>query len=413
MNSLRLYALGLVAATGCIVANAQQLPNPTFEGEWIDCVPWNSSNTTTVQGQQPEGWCIANVVTPGMSLGNATIGSCVAGSNSEQAVRVANKSTVGQVIPGYFTLGTTWATAEVSGMTPKNTDGGVWGGIAWTYCPDAISFDYIRIQGSGSVQPATLSAYMWKGETSQEEVPANNTYKLFGSAPKATKVTMVNRDRNIPGKETTLGGDVTKSDDFALIASIEARIEATEGDAFASMTVPFEYFSDDTPEMLNVTCGAMDLYADRSNHKGDDALTVDNVRMVYYSRLASLSVNGEAMEGFDKDTYRYVTDIVYSKDIAVEPVAMGRSAVVDVAFDDETRTAIVSVSNVDADEDGESSHEYVVCFADETSAISSVVTDHDAPVRYFRINGVEVVDASAPGIYIERRGASARKIIVR
>lgn len=116
--------------------------------------------------------------------------------------------------------------------------------------------------------------------------------------------------------------------------------------------------------MINVVFSAMDYFADRSAHKSGDALTVDNVRMVYYSRLSSLSVNGEPVESFDSGNFSYAVDIPYSNEHAVEATVLGKSAAQEINFDDENHTATVKVSNVDADSDGEASHSYVIQFAE-------------------------------------------------
>lgn len=406
-------ALLFIMAAGLQVAEAQQLANPSFEGEWVDCVPWNSVNNTTKLGTQPEGWCISNVLVSGMSLGSNIVGESATGSVGDKAVRLYNVSAASQIVPGYMSLGTTWATAEVKTATPRNEDGGTWGGINWTYRPDAISFDYIHTNGSGSEQPATVSAYMWKGSTSQANVPANNAYNLIWW-PTATKVTMVNRDKNILGLTTAQGGAVTYSEDFALVAKLEAQI-TTNSSEYSTMTVPFDYKVDDAPEMLNVTFGSMDLYAaDRSVHKAGDALTVDNVRFIYNSRLSALSVNGVAVDGFDKDTFTYNLDVTYADALAIDYTVLGKTATAAVALDAAKKTATITVTNVDADEDGASSHAYVINFADSTNGIADVIAnDANVAPRYYKLNGVEVSNASAPGFYIVRRGNKAEKLYVK
>lgn len=362
MTFLKTTICALAIILGVSAANAQQLPNADFE-TWVDCIPWNSSNTTTVQGTTPEGWCVSNVVTPSMSAGNQTVAENVSGDNSTSAVKVLNKSTVGQVIPGYVTLGTTWATARVKLSTPSDADGGTWGGLEnFTYQPDAIAFDYIRTQGSGSTQPASVIAYIWKGETSQAEVPANNVWSISNPGA-ATTVTMINRDRNILDMATSLGGAVTKSADFELISTINHSITEANTE-WASIELPFKYASDATPQNINVIFSAGDYFADRSVHKANDALTVDNVRMVYFSRLSSLTVNGTAVSGFDSAVYSYTSELPYSTDIKVEGTVLGRTATHTVAFDDANHTATVTVSNVDADSDGATSHAYVISFAE-------------------------------------------------
>ncbi len=360
MTLKKTSACVFAALLGLSAANAQQLPNASFDDEWVTCNPWVAGNYVASQGTQPTSWYAANVMGYELNLfgkkswvGKTTVVTEAEGHNSAKAAKLENKTTVGNVIPGYLSLGTPWNTANTSG---KNSDGGVFGGVEFTSCPDAIEFDYLRVQGSGSTQPASVVAYLWKGTTTQTNVPSN-------VASSATKVTMTDRDRNILGIEYAYGDEPTYSDDFELIATINDKITEANED-WTTVTIPFEYKSDATPAMINVVFSAMDYFADRSAHKSGDALTVDNVRMVYYSRLSSLSVNGEPVESFDSGNFSYAVDIPYSNEHAVEATVLGKSAAQEINFDDENHTATVKVSNVDADSDGEASHSYVIQFAE-------------------------------------------------
>ncbi len=104
------YAL-LLLSVAALTANAQQI-NGDFDAAWEKCVPWDSKGNTMKKGVQPQGWPMANVVLAG------EVGEKVTRSAEDEpanyAVKVKNiyNSAVKQNIPGYFTLGTPWATAE-------------------------------------------------------------------------------------------------------------------------------------------------------------------------------------------------------------------------------------------------------------------------------------------------------------
>lgn len=125
------YAL-LLLSVAALTANAQQI-NGDFDSEWEKCVPWDSKGNTFSKGVQPQGWHMANVVLAG------TVGEKVTRSAEDEpanyAVKVNNiyNSIVKQNIPGYFTLGTPWATAETKGTSVRNSDGGTFGGMKFTY----------------------------------------------------------------------------------------------------------------------------------------------------------------------------------------------------------------------------------------------------------------------------------------
>lgn len=279
MNKWTLLALVATSFT----AQAQQLPNANFNGKWVDCIPFIGSNETgKVQGTQPEGWVISNV-NGYQGLGATIVGSQLT-ENENLAVALKNTPNpfmASQIVPAYMSLGTTWNTSKgMSAIT--NKDGGSFGGMKFTHRPDAIQFKYKRTAAEPSV-PATVVAYMWKGEWQQADVPV--TIALIGE-PK--KETMINRDRSILGMESAEGGAVTKSEDALCIAQIQEKLsEITE--EWKEMTIPFNYADKNAvPTHINVIFAAND-YFDASTVKKDNTLSIDDVTFVYYHALESLT----------------------------------------------------------------------------------------------------------------------------
>lgn len=246
-----------------------------FSGEWEACIPWDSKGNTKESGTQPKGWHISNVQT---ALGAVEVGSKADGKETgETAVKLENKEMAGQMIPGYLTLGTPWATAETKGTNVRNADGGTYGGIKFTDRPTGIAFDYKRDNSKGA-ENATVVAYLWNGTCTQAEVPGNTAVGVFGWGT-ATKVTMTNRDRNILDMETATGGKVTNNS--TLIASLEKSITDNNASEWKTMTVNFDYKTDDTPEYINVIFSANDYFGDRTKIVAGNSLTIANVRLVY------------------------------------------------------------------------------------------------------------------------------------
>lgn len=279
MNKWTLLALVATSFT----AQAQQLPNANFNGKWVDCIPFIGSNETgKVQGTQPEGWVISNV-NGYQGLGATIVGSQLT-ENENLAVALKNTPNpfmASQIVPAYMSLGTTWNTSK--GMIAiTNKDGGSFGGMKFTHRPDAIQFKYKRTAAEPSV-PATVVAYMWKGEWQQADVPV--TIALSGE-PK--KETMINRDRSILGMKSAEGGAVTKSEDALCIAQIQEKLsEITE--EWKEMTIPFNYADKNAvPTHINVIFAAND-YFDASTVKKDNTLSIDDVAFVYYHALESLT----------------------------------------------------------------------------------------------------------------------------
>lgn len=279
MNKWTLLALVATSFT----AQAQQLPNANFNGKWVDCIPFIGSNETgKVQGTQPEGWVISNV-NGYQGLGATIVGSQLT-ENENLAVALKNTPNpfmASQIVPAYMSLGTTWNTSKGM-LSITNKDGGSFGGMKFTHRPDAIQFKYKRTAAEPSV-PATVVAYMWKGEWQQADVPVS--IALSGE-PK--KETMINRDRSILGIESAEGGAVTKSEDALCIAQIQEKLsEITE--EWKEMTIPFNYADKNAvPTHINVIFAAND-YFDASTVKKDNTLSIDDVAFVYYHALESLT----------------------------------------------------------------------------------------------------------------------------
>lgn len=347
----------LFAATAvALTVGAQQLPNNGFEEAWVDCVPWTSTGNTTAEGTTPTSWKVSNTVGTKLGfsyLGKTSVAKKVAGYKSESAVNLFNKSVAGQVIPGYFGLGTPWATA--SSATGANKAGGEFGGIEFVYRPDAIQFMY---QSSGDQQP-TVVAYTWNGKFVQKDVSGN-----IVTNGKPTKVDMVDRDRNVIGMtDAPQGGEVTEKG--TLVALINSRLEESTTD-WTKGEFEFTYSAEAAPEKINVVFSAGDYFS--TTLKSNSTLTVDDVKLIYFSRLKSLKVNGVDVPEFAPNTYEYNVDAEMPVDasaIAAECMGNSGSAKAEVALDAANNKATVTVTNSNVggtDVDGEESHVYTLNF---------------------------------------------------
>ena len=228
---------------------AQQI-NGTFDDAWEAC------ETT---GQQPAGWKSANINEMGQvaELVRSTDGV------SGNGVLMTNEwvgmnfmgSSIGQNAPGYLSLGTPWNTAKISfgwGISITNKDGGSYGGIDFTYRPDAVRFSYKRSHASGNQsETASVIACLWKGQYSSDVAVGIST------SPQTS--TMIDREKDVMGMITD---GVTKSADAECIATINYSIEGDQAD-WKTLTIPFNYTSDATPEKINVIFSSADYFGDR------------------------------------------------------------------------------------------------------------------------------------------------------
>ena len=377
-NILRIGFVAL-AISFCGVAKAQQI-NGTFDDTWETCTPYSSGETKSV-GTQPQGWKAANVAGYNLVIwfGTTEIITQLTSSKSEThtgnyAVKLENKSVLSNIIPGYMSLGTTWNTANTKG---ENADGGTFGGKSFTYHPDAIRFYYKRTMASGNSQPGSVVAYLWKGTTTQADVPAN-------VASSATTVTMTNRDANVLNRTYSLGGNVTYSADFELIATIgkenesdseqgyraEVYLNDTPSD-WTEMTCEFDYHSESNPTMINVIFGAMENYAGKANNESGNTLSVDDVTLLYYHALSALSYEGATID-FSETTTSYDLSSYLYDESKLSYTKKGQGASLTKSYDVETGILTIRVQgeDYDASSNADAYTEYTIQFKPCSASMS-------------------------------------------
>lgn len=344
----KLYSLLLLATA--LTANAQQV-NGDFDSEWEKCYPWVAgSYITDARGLQPQGWRSSNV--NGMKSTGATIDQVVEvvpGYKGSKKAALIQNSFIDVVIttswsPGYLTLGTPWNTAV--GSAKKNQDGGTWGGMAFKYKPDAVTFHYKwdkTVEGK-----ASFIGYLWKGTYKQDNVPTDVALR----ANKVTKVTMEDRDRNILGIETSEG---TKpiAQEGTLIASYEDYIDKSATD-WTKKTIEFKYVSNETPAKINLIFASTDYFSTVVS-KGKNPLTIDEVTLVYYKHLSKLTINGTTPSSFvnneeTEDNTNLVTidasDVEYTEG-CVKAEAAGAGATFTTSYNPLTAVYTITVTSGD------------------------------------------------------------------
>lgn len=368
--------------------NLSQIPNQI----------WGSSPYARDMFLQPQGWCTSGVI--GISgLGLTAVAKCDTLAEGDYAITLTNNPNpfmASQIVPAYMSLGTTWATAKATiMMTVENADGGAFGGMSFSQLPDAISLVYKRAHGTANAEePASVIAYTWKGTFTQANVPGNTN---LGAT---TKVDMIDRDRNILGLETAEGGEVTKTDDAALVAKAEYYIK---GDAaeWTELTVPFEYSAEGVlPEKLNIIISANDYFGERAKIGGGNSLSVDDIRLVYYHALGSLAYEGHAL-AFDEAVTDYDLSTVIYDPAKLSFTKKGQGATIDTAFDPASNILTIRVSAANIAEDATAFTEYKIRFAGSVTGIHDATADK-ADKGTYSLDGRRVRDGKnlSKGIYI-------------
>ena len=359
----------------------------TFE-TWQNCNPWEKGQfVSSSYGREPINWCVSNVPN-NLAPKVAEQVDAVNGSG----VKLTNKNltlfSISQDIPAYITLGTAWATAETTWSSVRSADGGSFGGINFTYHPDAVRFNYKRDASQGT-ERATIVAYTWNGNWTQADVPSNTatgTWSTFGSA---TKVEMTDRERCILDNLSTssLGGDVTCNGN--LVAKTIDYITDNNSSTWGTKVVEFDYGSNKNVygivvEKLNIIISCNDYFADRSTIVANNTLTIDNVELLYYHGLESITYDGNTRSFATYEDVNTVSvdfsDVEYNFANPITYVRKGQGATVSVgAYDEEKAQITISVLAEDYDETLRPNQytNYVLQFkkADEPEAIVTNYTN--------------------------------------
>lgn len=251
-----------------------------------------------------------------------------------------------EIVPGYFTLGKTWSTSVYT----SDKDGGTFGGISFKYKPDALKFYYKR-SCSGSNVRSSVIAYLWNGQTTQANVPGNIT---TGLSP--TKTTMIDRDVNLLSKPFEKG-DKKFTNTSKIIAKIEAYTTETPSD-WTEWIIPFDYTKenvDEVPEKFNVIFAASDYFNSTNVTKGV-TLCIDDVSLVYYKHLKSLTIDGTTPSTFVGDDTQNNTNEVnidasdkYYTEGCISAKEAGAGAKVDETYNSSTHVCTLKVTAGDGE----------------------------------------------------------------
>lgn len=332
-----------------LTAGAQQLPNIGFSS-------WKSSSGSTEAfgtgimaspkkgemrqrpGVEPTDWNGSSINQKVLN----TIKSQELIFNEDKAVKMVNTYVgavgIGSVAPGFINLGTPWVYAST---TLSDCGGGVYGGVSFSHKPDAITGRYKRTDSTG--ENSHIIVYLWDGTFTSKVGKASNPDQSRN-----------NVDRAILGTVTTTANGI-------LIASCDSTFTSTTNSDWQIITVPLTYHNTTTaPTMMNTIISAGDYWT-RGNMKENTTLLADDVKFVYYSTLNTLSYDGVAQTIPEVGGTLDMSSVEYDAD-KLSYTLNGQTATAQHSYDEATGKLTITVSNVDADVDGLSSHTYYVQF---------------------------------------------------
>lgn len=371
----KIYTLLAMAFTLSGTIMAQQLPNDigTFDGEmWDPCYPDGEHKV----GVEPPGWSASNVFQLSQ-IGEfpnlvTSIPDRTAPSNKTYAVHLLNYYCeawgMGSTAPAYITLGRAWNYGDalnISNPEKDKSDGGAYGGIKFTYRPDAVSLWVKRAHASeeaskGNInksESASVVLYSWKGFTSSTVATGLD----LGTGGK--KITMYNRDKDVLGM---IEEGVTQSSDFELISKSENYITGDFSE-WKQFIYEIDYLSDNEPDSVNIVISSSD-YFNRKNLGVNNVLDVDDVSFVYYSTLSKLSIAGRNINLVD-DTYEYnVVGVMPTSAEEVVATTKGKFAETKVDLNADEKKVTITVTNQGGEDiDGKTEHVYTISYSDPIS----------------------------------------------
>lgn len=371
----KIYTLLAMAFTLSGTIMAQQLPNDigSFDGEmWDPCYPDGEHKV----GVEPPGWSASNVFQLSQ-IGEfpnlvTSIPDRTAPSNKTYAVHLLNYYCeawgMGSTAPAYITLGRAWNYGDalnISNPEKDKSDGGAYGGIKFTYRPDAVSLWVKRTHASeetskGNIntsESASVVLYSWKGFTSSTVATGLD----LGAGGK--KITMYNRDKDVLGM---IEKGVTQSSDFELISKSENYITGDFSE-WKQFIYEIDYLSDNEPDSVNIVISSSD-YFNRKNLGVNNVLDVDDVSFIYYSTLSKLSIAGRNINLVD-DTYEYnVVGVMPTSAEEVVATTKGKFAETKVDLNADEKKVTITVTNQGGEDiDGKTEHVYTISYSDPIS----------------------------------------------
>lgn len=282
-----LAVLAVVMLPMAILADDYQLPDPSFE-DW--------SGAAFDGNIQPKYWHASNVEQSplGMSFkfnfaiqGEGRTGKyCIVAQDKEiGALGITETS------PGYYSLGYGWQYVE--GVNVGSATAGTKGGYAFTHRPDSISIWIKRTGPNVDKEDFHVLYYAWT------ETAKGSSYK--NKSKSCTSTTIEDEESDI---RILLNGNECKTDKAGGQVCEGWWRERKTYDQWTNLRIPIYYINDNTPKKCNLILSASNYPNFRANDGLYDgnSLYVDDVELIYSSKIQTLKVGGKEWKGFDPNS---------------------------------------------------------------------------------------------------------------
>ena len=277
----KFYTLVLAFVAAIAGMNAQQLPDSHFEN-------WSESFNGDAQLKD---WHGSNVEQLGFKFTFMFQKTGRSGYCAYVADREIGALGITEEAPGYMGLGISWQYME--GASTGTATAGMYGGMSWKYRPDTMAVWIKRTGSNTDKEDFHLMYYAWSGTAK------GSKYKCKNGGCTSTSRTNEESDvrQALDGNEC---GTDTKANQIA-----EGWYRArAKYDAWTQIKVPIYYMNSDVPSMCNVIFSASNYPNFRANsglYAGND-LYVDDVELIYSSKIQKLYIDNKEWKGFDSDS---------------------------------------------------------------------------------------------------------------
>lgn len=395
---MRKILLTVLLAAGGLTASAQSLPNGDFQQWKTTC--GKSDQTSPNFGSAPAGLATRPGVEP-QDWNGSNVNQTVFAQNAHSDALVTRQGNaenfyvrlvctkVGVKLgtldikaeaPAFINFGTPWVYA----VSDKNKcDGGVYGGMSFSYKPDAIKGRYKRTPAA-TKEKARIIAYLWSG-TFKSSIPSGRSTRMQDDV-----------DRAIMGRVSGVTGD------GKLVASCDYGFETTKNNDWEEIIVPINYkLTDDVPTKMNVIISSDDYWT-RANMVENSTLEVDDVQFVYYHALKNVTYNGKPIEVKENESQFYIPispDETFDlKKLKYDKVGAGATVEAPV-YDAAKNTVTITVKGNDFDKNNKSVTTYVFTIVKEqtnfTDGLSVKIEGSDTfPISDATIQLVKELDGS-------------------
>lgn len=279
-----LVLFSLVFVFGVGVAHAQyQLPDSGFED-------WSGA---AFNGEiQNKYWHASNVEQVGFKFNFAHRET---GRNGGYCIMAQDQSVgamgITETSPSYYSLGYGWQ--HLDGLNTGSATAGTKGGYAFAHRPDSISVWIKRTGNNTDKEDFHIVFYSWTGTAK------GASYKNKNGG--CTSVSIDDEESDI--RISTNGNECKTTTPGGQVAEGWLRDRKTYNN-WVNVRIPIYYMSDNVPAKCNLIFSASNYPNFRSNsglYEGN-SLYVDDLELIYSSKIHTLRVGGKEWKGFDPNS---------------------------------------------------------------------------------------------------------------